>query len=96
MAEAKQNPPQQENTMRYALLIYTNEAEDMKMTAEEQEANMAAYYAFTAEVRDASKYLGGEALHPTNTAKTVSEWKNQRRGWPLCRNQRAIWRLLPC
>jgi hypothetical protein len=44
----------------------------MKMSPEEQEANMAAYYAFTAEVRDAGKYLGGEALHPTNSAKTVS------------------------
>ncbi|NUM48920.1 MAG: YciI family protein [Anaerolineales bacterium] len=58
--------------MQYALLIYTNEAEDMNRSPEEQEANMAEYYAFTNEVRQAGKLLAGEALHPTHTAKTVS------------------------
>ncbi|HNB53247.1 MAG TPA: YciI family protein [Anaerolineales bacterium] len=58
--------------MQYALLIYTNEAEDMKRSPEEQEANMAEYYAFTNEVQQAGKLLAGEALHPTHAAKTVS------------------------
>ena len=57
--------------MRYLLLIYTSEAQDAKRTPEEQEANMGAYYTFTNEVQEAGVMVGGEALHPTNTATTV-------------------------
>jgi len=58
--------------MQYALLIYTSEAEDMKRSPEEQEAIMAAYYAFTEEVQKSGKLVAGEALHPISAAKTVS------------------------
>ena len=58
--------------MQYALLIYTSEAEDMKRSPEDREAHMAAYYAFTNDVQKAGKLVAGEALHPTNTAKTVT------------------------
>lgn len=57
--------------MRYLLMIYGDEAEDMKASPAEQEANMAEYYAFTNEVRAKGLYEGGEALQPTNTATTV-------------------------
>ncbi len=57
--------------MKYALLIYTNEADDMKASEVEQQANMAAYYAFTNELSTAGANLGGEALLPTATAKSV-------------------------
>lgn len=57
--------------MRYLLLIYSNEEEDANMTAAEREADMAAYYAYTSEVQEKGLMLGGEALHPTNTATTV-------------------------
>ena len=58
--------------MQYALLIYTSEADEMNRSPEEQEAIMAEYFTFTDEVRKAGKMLAGEALHPTNTAKTLS------------------------
>jgi hypothetical protein len=58
--------------MQYALLIYTNEADDMNRSPEEQEANMAEYYAFTDAAQKAGKMKAGEALHPTSTAKTVT------------------------
>ncbi len=57
--------------MKYALLIYTSEAEDAKRSEADQKANMDAYYAFTAELNQAGKNLGGEALVPTAMAKSV-------------------------
>jgi len=57
--------------MRYLLMIYTNEEDDMKASPAEQETNMAEYYAFTQEVQEKGVYQGGEALQPTSTATTV-------------------------
>ena len=57
--------------MRYVALIYTNEAEDMKASQAEQQAEMAAYNAFGAAVDASGARLGGEALHPTSAATTV-------------------------
>lgn len=55
--------------MRYALLIYTREAEDAAATKEQMDAVMAAYFAFGEQYKD--KIVGGEALEPTPTATTV-------------------------
>jgi hypothetical protein len=57
--------------MRYLALIYGNEAATMGRTQEEQQADMAAYYAFTQMVEERKVYLGGEALHPTSSATTL-------------------------
>lgn len=57
--------------MRYLLLIYTNEAQDAQATPEQMEAVMGAYWAFTKELNESGKNLGGEALQPTSTATTV-------------------------
>ena len=57
--------------MRYLCLIYTSEVEDAKRSPAEQETYMGAYYVFTKEASDAGVNLGGEALHPTNTATSV-------------------------
>lgn len=57
--------------MRYLMLIYTSEVEDMKASPAEQEAVMGEYWAFTHEIREKGLSLGGEALQPTNTATTV-------------------------
>lgn len=57
--------------MRYLLLIYTREQDEVETTPAEQEAVMDAYFAFTREVREAGVILGGEALQPTATATTV-------------------------
>ncbi|RIK40077.1 MAG: hypothetical protein DCC55_16120 [Chloroflexi bacterium] len=57
--------------MRYLCLIYTNEREDANASQEEQNAVMAAYYAFTEEINKAGIMRGGEALQPTSTATTV-------------------------
>ncbi len=55
--------------MRYALLIYTNEAADTQASKQEQDAVMAAYYAFSEKFKD--QIGGGEALLPTSSATTV-------------------------
>lgn len=57
--------------MRYLMLIYTSEAEDMKASPAEQEAVMSEYWAFTNEIKEKGLELGGEALQPTSTATTV-------------------------
>ncbi len=57
--------------MRYLLLIYTQEQDELEATPAEQEAIMEAYFAFSREAREAGVMLGGEALQPTTTATTV-------------------------
>jgi hypothetical protein len=57
--------------MRYMLLIYTNEAEDVNATQEQQMAVMEAYNAYTAEVQQSGALRSGEALHPITMATTV-------------------------
>ena len=57
--------------MRYALLIYHNEAASAQMSEAEQQALMGAYNAFTEEIRKRGVMQGGEALQPISTATTV-------------------------
>lgn len=55
--------------MRYALLIYGNEATDMPTSEEAIQAVMDAYNAFGERFKD--KIVGGEALEPTTAATSV-------------------------
>jgi hypothetical protein len=57
--------------MRYALLIYHNEAANMQMSEAEQQALMGAYNAFTEEIQKRGIMQAGEALQPISTATTV-------------------------
>jgi hypothetical protein len=56
--------------MRYALLIYTTEPTEAP-PEEAMKEEMAAYDAFTREVRERGAYKGGEALQGTQSATTV-------------------------
>jgi hypothetical protein len=58
--------------MRYLLLIYNSEAQNMQQNQAEMEAEMGAYNAFGDEAQNAGVLRGGEALQPTATATTVS------------------------
>ncbi len=59
--------------MKYMLLIYTSEAEDMRRASDPASgaAVMAEYQAFTEALTASGKFSAGEALQPTSTAKTV-------------------------
>jgi hypothetical protein len=58
--------------MRYLLLIYEPERPpELEVPQAERDAEMAAYGAFTQEVRDRGLFQGGEALQPSATATTV-------------------------
>jgi hypothetical protein len=57
--------------MKYVLLIYSNEAQMMAMTPEQQGAQMGAYLDYTQRVQKSGKFNAGEALMPTMTATTV-------------------------
>lgn len=57
--------------MRFALLIYSTEADRAKFSEEQMNENMGAWYAYTEEMGKSGKMLAGEALQPTTTAHTV-------------------------
>jgi hypothetical protein len=57
--------------MRYLLLIYGDESQDMQMSKEDQETVFNEYWAFTNAIRASGVHEGGEALLPTSTATTV-------------------------
>ena len=57
--------------MKYALLIYGDEALDAKMTEAERGVQYQEYNAFTEETRKRNLYAGGEALHTVKDARTV-------------------------
>lgn len=57
--------------MHYAMLIYTDEAQEAQVPPAEMEAVMGQYFAFTEGVKTAGTYVAGEALQPTQTATTV-------------------------
>ena len=57
--------------MRYILLIYTNEADDMAEGTPGRAAVMERYAKLSQELRDAGAHLGGERLQPIAAATTV-------------------------
>ena len=57
--------------MKYVLTIYGDESQRESRSEEEGRQIMAAYDAFTTEVRDAGALLVGEGLQPSSTATTV-------------------------
>ena len=57
--------------MRYLLTIYGDESGFADVTPEQGAQLMAAYNAFTEEVKASGAFIGGEGLQPTATATTV-------------------------
>ena len=96
--------------MRCLLLIYSDEAESVyNQTGEESEALMARWFEYTTEMQQAEKMLSRDALHLSNTAKTVrlsdgeaittdgpfAETRERSRSTGLgCKNAKNAWRRL--
>ncbi|HYX81552.1 MAG TPA: YciI family protein [Gemmatimonadales bacterium] len=57
--------------MRYLCLIYEDEKWWEKATPADMQQGMAEYNAFTTNIKQNGNYIGGEALQPTKTAKSV-------------------------
>ena len=57
--------------MRYMLLIYGDESQDIPPGTPEFDEMMAGYGAFGQELRDRGAYVGGDPLQPTSDARTV-------------------------
>src|ERR671915_2255707 len=57
--------------MKYLCLIYENEKGWEQMPKDQADAVMGEYFAFTDGIRKTGQYVGGDALHPTQTATTV-------------------------
>ena len=57
--------------MQFALLIYDDGEVWNGLSEEEQNAILGEYFAYTEELRASGAHLGGEALQPVLTAKSV-------------------------
>ena len=57
--------------MKYLCLIYDEEKKIAGMPKSESDAFMGEYFQFTDAIKKSGHYLGGEALHPVETATTV-------------------------
>ncbi len=57
--------------MKYGLLLYDDPANTHEFGTPEMDAEMQQWFAFTEELTNAGKNLGGEALNPVETATTV-------------------------
>ena len=62
--------------MQFMLLIYSDESAWTTMPEEQRNAVMGEYFAYTEEVRNAGKYIAGDALQPISTAKSVRVREN--------------------
>jgi hypothetical protein len=58
--------------VRYMLLIYDDESVWNELPEKERNSVMGEYFSYTQALRDAGKYVAGDALQPTRTAKTVA------------------------
>lgn len=57
--------------MRFALLIYSIEANRASMSEADVQKNMGDWFAYTADLQQSGKMLAGDALMPVSTAHTV-------------------------
>ena len=57
--------------MKYALFLYDSPTDGPAPGTPEMDAEMQQWFDYTDELQTAGKYLGGEALLPTETATTV-------------------------
>jgi hypothetical protein len=63
---------------QYMLLIYDDPSVWQSMSEEESNAVMGEYFAYTQELRDAGAYITGDALQPTETAKSIRVREGER------------------
>ena len=57
--------------MQYMLLIYDSEDAWATMSEEDQRTVMGEYMAYTEALKSSGKYVAGDALQPTSTAKSI-------------------------
>ena len=57
--------------MQYLLMIYRNEADLGRMTADDRQKITAEYGAFTQSIIQSGNFKAGDRLQPTTTATTV-------------------------
>ena len=57
--------------MKYALLLYAEEAKIPEFGTPEMDAEMKEWHQFTSDLQAAGGHLGGEALHPSTAATKV-------------------------
>jgi hypothetical protein len=64
-------PRDQEDNMRYLLLIAEEEGVRAKWSQEDQQADMAKWFSYTNDLQEAGALVDGVALNESSTATTV-------------------------
>jgi hypothetical protein len=64
-------PTNEGGLMQYMLLIYDDESTWESMPEDERNNVMREYFQFTEDVKNAGKYVAGDALQPVSTAKSL-------------------------
>jgi hypothetical protein len=62
---------EEDSRMKFALLLNGSEAAWDALAEDAQQAAMGDYYTVTEAMKEAGEYLGGEALTPSATARTL-------------------------
>ncbi|MDA0232613.1 MAG: YciI family protein [Chloroflexi bacterium] len=57
--------------MRFALLIYSTEADRSNLSEQDVRQNLGEWFAYTEDLQKSGKMLAGDALMPVSTAHTV-------------------------
>ena len=57
--------------MKYLCLIYDEESKLAAMSKSDSDAFMGEYFGFTKSLKEAGKYIAGEALQPVHTSTTI-------------------------
>jgi hypothetical protein len=78
--------------MKYMLLIYAAEGAWGAATPEEQEAELAKWFGYTADLEKAGVLIAGDALHPTSSATTlrVRDGKRMTTDGPFAETKEAL------
>jgi hypothetical protein len=86
--------------VKFVLLLNGAEAEWNALGEEGQAAAMGDYFSVTEAMQEAGAYLGGEALTPSNTAKTlrIRDGKNMVTDGPFIESKEILggYYLLEC
>jgi hypothetical protein len=86
--------------MKYMFLIYSNENDSANISEAQQQAEMAEYFAFNAEMGKQGKLISGEGLMPIATATTlrVREGKTLTTDGPFAETKEQLggYYLLEC
>jgi hypothetical protein len=86
------NQPSLEDAMKYLCHVYDDESRRGTTPNEQLDALMTEYGALTEVIKKSGRYIGGDALEPTQTATTVRirQGKNSMTDGPFAETKEQL------